>query len=97
MATKMRSHNVQQFNNQPRAQGRVSQVPPQVNVVAAASHIRQLFESKKITYGIMGGLEMLCLGHQREIPDVHIVYDDKEFNRIKSKLEKDSRYAYRVY
>lgn len=39
----------------------------------------------------MGGLEMLCLGYRREMPDVHIAYDDKDFNRVKAKLEADQR------
>jgi hypothetical protein len=89
----MGSQNIEQSNGQQRAQGRVSQVPPQVNVIAAASYVRQVFEHKRFTYGIMGGIEMLCLGHRREIPDVHIAYDDKDFNRMKAKLGKDHRYA----
>jgi hypothetical protein len=91
IVTKMGSHNVEQFHQQRRVQGRTSHVPPQPNVVAAASYIRQLFENKKFTYGIMGGLEMLCLGHRRDMPDVHIAYDDKDFKQMKAKLEKDRR------
>jgi hypothetical protein len=93
MATKNGYHNVGPVNKQQRGQGRVSRIPPQTNVVAAASYIRQLFERKNFSYGLMGGLEMLCLGHRREIPDVHIAYDDKDFSRIRAKLEKDHRYA----
>jgi hypothetical protein len=93
MTANMGYHNVEPVNKQQRGQGRVSRIPPQTNVVAAASYIRQLFERKNFSYGIMGGLEMICLGHRREIPDVQIAYDDKDFSRIKAKLEKDHRYA----
>jgi hypothetical protein len=41
----------------------------------------------------MGGLEMLCLGYRREMPDLQIAYDDKDFHKIKSKLEHDQRYV----
>lgn len=39
----------------------------------------------------MGGLEMLCLGYRRGMPDLQIAYDDKDFHRIKAKLESDQR------
>lgn len=73
-------------------QGNEMQLPPQANVLAAASHVRRLFENKKITYAIMGELAMLCLGHRCELRDVFIAYDDKDYNRIKKKLEADRRY-----
>jgi len=69
------------------------QIPPQANVLAAASYIRRLFEIKKLTYAIMGELAMLCLGYGCEVRDVFIAYDDKDYNRIKKKLEADRRYA----
>lgn len=68
-----------------------SLVPPQPNFFAAANHVRNLFESKKISYSITGGLEMLCLGYRRDMRDIHIVYDDKDYFRLKKKLEADKR------
>ncbi|KAF1944404.1 hypothetical protein EJ02DRAFT_442678 [Clathrospora elynae] len=91
MAGKTGYYNVEEFNKQKRWQGKEVKIPPRANVLAAANHVRQLFENKKFTYGFMGDLEMLCLGHRSEIADVHIAYDDKDFNRIKAKLEADHR------
>ena len=68
-------------------------MPPQANIVAAACRIRQLFESKKFVYSIMGGLQMFCLGNEREASDLHVAYDDKDFSRIRKKLEADRRYV----
>ncbi|KAJ4368019.1 hypothetical protein N0V83_006374 [Neocucurbitaria cava] len=89
------ANNAGYFNvevNQPKNQETKGvAIPPMTNFLAAADHIRQLFESKKFAYGIMGGLEMLCLGYRREMPDLHIAYEDKDFNKIKVKLEADKR------
>ncbi|KAF7442254.1 Herpes-BLLF1 multi-domain protein [Pyrenophora tritici-repentis] len=64
---------------------------PLANTIAAATRIRQLFESKKLSYAILAGLEMLCLGHQREISGLHIAYEDKDLDRIRAKLQADRR------
>ena len=66
--------------------------PPRANFLAAANFIRNLFDGKKFNWAAMGGLAMLCLGSRREMPDMHIVYDDSDFQRIKAKLESDPRY-----
>lgn len=91
------ANNAGYFNvevNQPKKQETKGvAIPPMANFLAAADHIRQLFESKKFAYGIMGGLEMLCLGHRRVMPDLHIAYEDKDFNKIKVKLEADKRFG----
>lgn len=55
--------------------------------------MQALFDAKRFTWGFMGGLAMLCLGYKREMPDLHIAYDDKDFNRIKAELSYDPRYA----
>lgn len=68
-------------------------MPRRVNVVAAASYVRKIFESKRLAYSIMGGFQMSCLGNGREVSDVQIAYDDRDFDRIKKKLEADPRYA----
>lgn len=86
-------YNVEEFVKQKRQQQSEIIAPPKANIMAAADHIRKLFEGKKFTYGIMGGLEMLCLGYRRELPDLQIAYDDRDFHKIKSKLEHDQRYA----
>lgn len=84
-------YNVDDFKDYKRKQGKC--LPPRNNVLAAASHIQALFNAKKFTWGFMGGLAMLCLGYKREMPDLHISYDDKDFERLKSKLESDKRYV----
>lgn len=84
-------YNVDDFYNYKRTQGKC--LPPRINVLAAACHIQELFDAKKLTYGFMGGLPMLCLGYKREMPDIHIAYDDRDFERLKSKLENDRRYV----
>ena len=66
-------------------------VPPRPNLLAAASHIRALFDAKKFTWSFLGGLEILCLGYRREQPDLHIVYDSRDFERMRKKLEGDRR------
>lgn len=74
-------------------QGAKDRMPRRVNVVAAASYVRKIFESKRLAYSIMGGFQMSCLGNGREVSDVQIAYDDRDFDRIKKKLEADPRYA----
>jgi hypothetical protein len=87
-------YSVEDFVKQKRQRGNEAIVPPKANFFAAANHIRGLFEGKKLTYGVMGGLEMLCLGYQREMHDLQIAYDDRDFHRLKAKLEADQRCAY---
>ncbi|KAL1798534.1 hypothetical protein ACET3X_002571 [Alternaria dauci] len=87
----MVSHNVAGHGKQQTKQRNEIPIPPQTNVLAAASYVRRLFENKKFTYAIMGELAMLCLGHECDIRDVFIAYDDKDYNRIKKKLEADRR------
>jgi hypothetical protein len=84
-------YSVEDFVKQKRQREKEAMAPPRANFLAAANHIRGLFEGKKFTYGVMGGLEMLCLGYQREMPDLQIAYDDRDFHRIKAKLETDQR------
>jgi hypothetical protein len=91
--SKMGYYNVDNFNKQKMQKEQGVKVPPRANVLAAANHIRSFFEGKKFTYAFFGGLEMLCLGFRRELLDLHITYDDKDFQRIKAKLEKDQRYC----
>jgi hypothetical protein len=91
MAKSAGYYNVDDFNDYKRKQGKC--LPPRANVLAAACHIQELFDAKKFTYGFMSGLPMLCLGYKREMPALHIAYDDKDFERLKSKLESDRRYV----
>ncbi|KAH9874384.1 hypothetical protein IAQ61_003573 [Plenodomus lingam] len=77
--------------NEKTNHGYDSSIPPLVNFLAATNHIRNLFENKKILYGMTGGFETLCLGYRREMLDLHIAYDDKDFFRIKKKLQADKR------
>ncbi|KAG9194485.1 hypothetical protein G6011_04520 [Alternaria panax] len=87
----MEYHDVAGNEKQQARQGNEMKSPPQANVLAAASHVRRLFENKKFTYAIMGELAMLCLGHRCKVHSVFIAYDDKDYNRIKKKLEADRR------
>lgn len=86
-------YNVEDYVRQKKQHAKEISVPPQANLLAAANHLRSIFEAKKLAYGFMGGLEMLCLGYRRGMPDLQIAYDDKDFHRIKAKLESDQRYA----
>ncbi|KAF2855540.1 hypothetical protein T440DRAFT_513650 [Plenodomus tracheiphilus IPT5] len=70
---------VTKFTKERTDNGVGSRIPPQANFLAAVNYLRDFFENKKFLYGIAGGLEMLCLGYRREMPDVHIVYDDKDY------------------
>ncbi|KAH4046282.1 hypothetical protein HBI56_172700 [Parastagonospora nodorum] len=90
MGSKMGYYNVDGFIKQ-KGQDKEVKMLPTTNLLAAADHIRKLFEGKKFGYAFMGGLEMLCLGHRRESPDLQIAYDDKDFHKMKSKLESDQR------
>jgi hypothetical protein len=91
MASKMGYYNVEEFTKQKRDEIKEIKVPPKANILAAADHIKKVFEGKKFIYAFMGGLEMLCLGYRREMPDLQVAYDDKDFHKIKSKLESDQR------
>ena len=91
MAKSAKYYNTEDFKNYKRQLGKC--VPPRSNILAAANHIQALFDSKKFTWGFMGGLAISCLGYKREMPDLHIAYDDKDFERLKAKLESDQRYA----
>ncbi|KAL1605533.1 hypothetical protein SLS59_003335 [Nothophoma quercina] len=89
MAKSAKYYNTEDFKNYKRQLGKC--VPPRSNILAAANHIQALFDSKKFTWGFMGGLAISCLGYKREMPDLHIAYDDKDFERLKAKLESDQR------
>ncbi|KAH7130386.1 hypothetical protein B0J11DRAFT_401866, partial [Dendryphion nanum] len=82
-------YSVDYYNNWKSKQRRRG--PPRANFLAAATFIRNLLDGKKINWAAMGGLAMLCLGSRRDMPDMHIVYEDREFERIKTKLEADPR------
>jgi hypothetical protein len=97
MASKIGFYNVEEYMKHKRQQEMGLRIPPRENFFAAANHIRHLFEGKKIGHGFMGGLEMLCLGHRREMTDLQIAYDDRDFHRIKSKLEGDQRYVSKIH
>ncbi|KAF1948886.1 hypothetical protein CC80DRAFT_528745 [Byssothecium circinans] len=79
------------FTSWKKKQGSAYKSPPRANFLVAANHIRNVLEGKKINWAVMGGLAMMCLGSSRDMPDIHIVYDDREFSRIKMKLESDRR------
>jgi hypothetical protein len=96
MASKMGYYSVEDFTKQKRQREKEATVPPKANFLAAANHIRDAFEGKKLSYGVMGGFEMLCLGYQRDMHDLHIAYDDRDFHRIKAKLEADQRCVHRT-
>ncbi|KAL1652945.1 hypothetical protein SLS61_004566 [Didymella pomorum] len=89
MAKSAAYYNVADFNEYKRKHGKC--LPPLVNVLTAACHFQEFLDAKKITYGFIGGLPMLCLGYKREMPDLHIAYDAKDFERLKSKLENNHR------
>lgn len=91
MAKSCGYYNVTDYNDYKRSHGKC--LPPRINILTAACHIQELFDAKKLTYGFMGGLPMLCLGYKREMPDLHIAYDAKDFERLKSKLENNRRYV----
>lgn len=84
---------VEEFNSWKRKQGSVYRIPPRANFIAAANFMRNFFEDKKMNWAAMLGLAMACLGSRRDMPDIHIVYDDRDFPRIKSKLDSNQRYG----
>ncbi|KAH7089234.1 hypothetical protein FB567DRAFT_426404, partial [Paraphoma chrysanthemicola] len=83
-------YSVEDYLTQRRHQEKI-RIPPRANFLAAVNHIRNMFEGKKFAYGVLGGFEMLCLGYRREMPDLQLAYDDRDFHRIKPKLESDPR------
>ncbi|KAF2690466.1 hypothetical protein K458DRAFT_105955 [Lentithecium fluviatile CBS 122367] len=91
MATNSKYYDVEEFNNWKRKQGSAYRTPPRANFVAAANYMRNFLEGKKFNWAAMLGLAMACLGSRREMSDLHIVYDDRDFHRIKVKLEADQR------
>ncbi|KAF1993311.1 hypothetical protein P154DRAFT_394328, partial [Amniculicola lignicola CBS 123094] len=91
MGDNWKYYDVENYNSWKKNQGRNFKSPPRANFLAAANHLRSLFDGKKINWAAIGGLSMLCLGSDRDMPDIHIVYDDKDFHRVQSKLEHDSR------
>lgn len=52
MANKLGYYDVEDFMKHKRQQGEV-RVPPKANFLAAANHIRNVFENKKFLYGFM--------------------------------------------
>lgn len=91
--SKLGYYNVESFTKLKMQKEKGVKVPPQANVLAAANHMRGFFEGKKFAYAFFGGLEMMCLGHRRELLDLHVTYDHIDFQKIKAKLEKDQRYC----
>lgn len=64
---------------------------PRENYLAAAAYVRAFFNELSIHWAAMGGLAMLCLGSRRPMSDIHIVYDTREFSKLKVKLQSDRR------
>ncbi|KAF2645955.1 hypothetical protein P280DRAFT_503972 [Massarina eburnea CBS 473.64] len=91
MGEDRKTFDVADFNHWKRKQGSAYKSPPRANLLAATNHIRNVLEGKKINWAVVGSLAMLCLGSRRSMPDIHVVYDDREFSRIKLKLESDRR------
>ena len=92
MGADQKYYNVEEYNRWKRNKGKDNKIAPRPNLLAAANWIRKFFDARKTNWAALGSLAMLCLGTQREIPDIHVVYDDMDFQRIKMKLETDSRY-----
>lgn len=91
MADKMKYYNVTDFTKQKQQQEPNTRIPPEANFFAATNHVRSILEKKKLVHGFLGGLGMLCLGYRRPMLDLHVVYDNKDFDQIKKKLEADRR------
>ncbi|EUC42989.1 hypothetical protein COCMIDRAFT_72321, partial [Bipolaris oryzae ATCC 44560] len=89
--TSIAGHSTIEKSSQNKPQQGGNKMPPHTNVVAAASHVRQVFENKKLAYSIMGAFEMFCLGSGRPVSDLYFAYEHKDSNRIKKKLEADRR------
>lgn len=97
MGENWKYYDVENYNGWKRKQGKDFKCPPRPNYVAAAIYIRNLFDGKNFKWAVLGSLAMLCLGFPRAMPDIHIVYDDRDFKRIKEKLEADQRYGMRLF
>ncbi|EUC38244.1 hypothetical protein COCCADRAFT_1044 [Bipolaris zeicola 26-R-13] len=89
--TSIAGHSTIENSSRSKPQQGGNKMPPHTNVVAAASHVRQIFETKKLAYSIMGAFEMLCLGSGRPVSDLYFAYEHKDSSRIKKKLEADRR------
>ena len=95
MGEDQKYYDVDDYKKWKQGRGKKNPVAPRPNLLAAVSWLRRFFEARKTNWAAMGSLAMLCLGARREIPDIHIVYDDREFERIKKKLQSDPRYDQR--
>lgn len=91
MTDKKKYFNVDEFHSWKKSNGKNSLVPPHANFLAAVNYIRDLFEKNKFAWGVMGGMEMLCLGYRREMPDFHIAYDYRDFANMKARLMAERR------
>ena len=93
MGGDQKHYDVDEYKKWKRGKGKAFKIAPRPNLLAAASWLHKFFEARKTNWAVMGSLAMLCLGARREMPDIHVVYDDKDFQRIKMKLQNDPRYA----
>ncbi|ORX92170.1 hypothetical protein BCR34DRAFT_460204, partial [Clohesyomyces aquaticus] len=84
-------YDVEAYNSRKRKLGNNFKRPPRANFLAAATYIRNLLDGKSFNWAAMCGLAMLCLGSKREMHDIHLVYEDRDYNRLKTKLEHDQR------
>ncbi|KAL5113317.1 hypothetical protein ACEQ8H_008812 [Pleosporales sp. CAS-2024a] len=84
-------YNMESVLRQKRLQGNEIKAPPMENILAAAEYVRKLFDGKRFNHAFMGRFAMLCLGHKRHVFDLQVTYDDKDFYKIKSKLNSDHR------
>ncbi|KAF2467661.1 uncharacterized protein BDR25DRAFT_327225 [Lindgomyces ingoldianus] len=91
MGENFKYYDVEDYNSWKRKQGKNFKRPPRANFLAAATYIRNLLDGKSFNWAAVCGLAMLCLGSRREMHDIHIVYDDRDYQRMKMKLEKDQR------
>ncbi|KAK7187657.1 hypothetical protein PSPO01_06391 [Paraphaeosphaeria sporulosa] len=91
MGQDQKYYDVDDYLRWKRSQGKNNKIAPRPNLLAATNWLRKFFDARKTNWAAMGSLAMLCLGARREIPDIHVVYDDKDFQRIRMKLETDPR------
>lgn len=92
MGEDRKHYDVEDYKRWKKSQGKALKIAPRANVLAAANWVRIFFDARKTNWAALGSLAMLCLGARREMPDIHIVYDDKDFQHIRMKLQADPRY-----
>jgi hypothetical protein len=85
-------YNLEDYNAWKRNRGLKYRALPWPNFLCAVDYVTGVLDGHGVTWAAVGGLSMLCLGQTRNMFDLQIIYNRREFRKLECVLESDRRY-----